>query len=290
MRYVFSVPPIVAAFVARPRHTAALAALSVAGYLGVCALNPPIGGPTDTKAAAVNALDLAWRGALAVVMSMYLVRREDRIRQLAASRQTLVAQALGAEDRARRELAYALHDDVVQSLLSAQQDLKAATRGKPGYVHRAGAALESTVGQLRRQIAGLHPHQLETVGLAAAIEQVAADKARMGGFDPAVTIDDDAVGVHDDLLLSLAREMLQNAARHAGATTVRLDVVRRDGAIVLRCADDGRGLEPVDRAEALQNGHLGLAGCTERVEAIGGTFEIRSAPGLGTVVNATLPA
>jgi two-component system NarL family sensor kinase len=290
MRYVFSVPPIVAAFVGRPRHTVALAALSVVGYLVVCAVTPPIGAPADLEVAAVNALDLAWRGGLAIVMSMYLARREDRIRQLAASRQTLVAQALGAEDRARRELAYALHDDVVQSLLSAQQDLKAAGRGKPGYVDRAGAALETTVGHLRRQIAGLHPHQLETVGLAAAIAQVAADKGRMGRFAPEVHIDEDAAGLHDDLLLSLARELLQNAARHAGATTVRLDVERRDDSVVLRCADDGRGLAPVDRAAALQEGHLGLAGCTERVEAIGGTFEVCSTPGLGTTVRATLPA
>jgi two-component system NarL family sensor kinase len=290
MRFALSIPPIVAAFVGRPRHTAALAALSVACYLGVCLVNPPIGATPEERVIAVNAIDLAWRGALAMVMSVYLVRREDRIRHLAASRQKLVAQALGAEDRARRELAYVLHDEVIQSLLSAEQDLKAAGRGKPGYLERAGVALESTVGQLRREIASLHPHQLETLGLAAAVEQVAEEKARLGGFRPVVRIDEAAVGVCDDLLLSLARELLQNAARHSGAGTVRLELERRNGAIVLRCADDGRGLEPQDRDAALQDGHLGLVGLTERVEAIGGTFEVTSTPGEGTVVRASLPA
>ncbi|MEA2246193.1 MAG: two-component system, NarL family, sensor kinase, partial [Solirubrobacteraceae bacterium] len=222
MRFIFSVPPIVAAFVGRPRHTAALAALSVAGYLAVCLIEPPIGRTPEERVIAVNAIDLAWRGALAVVMSAYLVRREDRIRQLAASRQKLVAQALGAEDRARRELAYVLHDEVVQSLLSAEQDLKAASRGKPGYLERATAALESTVGQLRHQIASLHPHQLDTLGLEAAVDQIAQEKARLGGFRPVVRIDEDAVGIRDDLILSLARELLQNAARHSGAEIVRL--------------------------------------------------------------------
>jgi two-component system NarL family sensor kinase len=290
MRFIFSVPPIVAAFVGRPRHTAALAVLSVAAYLAISAVEPPIGRTPEARVIAVNAIDLAWRGALAIAMSVYLVRREDRIRQLAASRQKLVAQALGAEDRARRELAYVLHDEVVQSLLSAKQDIKAAGRGKPGYLERASAALESTVGQLRRQIASLHPHQLETLGLAAAVGQIAEEKARQGGFHPVVSIDEDAVGVCDDLVLSLARELLQNAARHSGAETVRLDLKRRDGAIVLRCADDGRGLEPEDRDAALLDGHLGLVGLTERVEAIGGTFEVTSTPGRGTEIRASLPA
>ena len=290
MRFIFSVPPIVAAFVGRPRHTAALAVLSVAGYIAVCLVQPPIGRTPEERVIAVNAIDLAWRGALAMAMSVYLVRREDRIRQLAASRQKLVAQALGAEDRARRELAYVLHDEVVQSLLSAEQDLKAAGRGKPGYLERATTALHMTVGQLRHQIASLHPHQLETLGLAAAVDQVVEEKARLGGFRPVVSIDEDAVGVRDDLVLSLARELLQNAARHSGAETVRLDLERHDGVIVLSCADDGRGLEPEDREAALHDGHLGLVGLTERVEAIGGTFEVSSGPGRGTVVRATLPA
>ncbi|MEA2246079.1 MAG: two-component system, NarL family, sensor kinase, partial [Solirubrobacteraceae bacterium] len=76
----------------------------------------------------------------------------------------------------------------------------------------------------------------------------------------------------------------------SGAEIVRLDVERRDGVIELRCADDGKGLEPEDRDAALHDGHLGLVGLTERVEAIGGTFEVTSTPGEGTVVSASLPA
>jgi two-component system, NarL family, sensor kinase len=291
MRFILSAPPFVAAFVGRPRHAAALTAASVAAYLAVSLVDPPIGRTPGETVVAANAIDLAWRGALAIAMSVYLVRREDRIRHLAASRQKLVAQALSAEDRARRELAYVLHDEVVQSLLSAKQDLKAASRGKLGYIDRAIAAVEQTVGQLRSQIASLHPHQLETFGLAAAVDQVAEEKGRLGGFAPVVSIDEEAVGVRDDLVLSLARELLQNAARHSGAQTVHLDLERRDGHIVLSCTDDGRGIDsPQDREAALRAGHLGLAGLTERVEAIGGTFEVLSAPGAGTVVRASLPA
>ena len=70
---------------------------------------------------------------------------------------------------------------------------------------------------------------------------------------------------------------------------MRLEVTREGGAVVLLCADDGRGCDADRRSAALREGHLGLAACTERVEAIGGVMEVRSAPGQGTVVRAALP-
>ena len=70
---------------------------------------------------------------------------------------------------------------------------------------------------------------------------------------------------------------------------MRLEVTREGAAVVLLCADDGRGCDQDRRTAALREGHLGLAACTERVEAIGGVMEVRSAPGQGTVVRVALP-
>ena len=58
---------------------------------------------------------------------------------------------------------------------------------------------------------------------------------------------------------------------------------------MLCCRDDGRGMAPDRRGAALADGHLGLAACTERVEAVGGTLEVVSAAGGGTEVRATIP-
>jgi signal transduction histidine kinase len=201
----------------------------------------------------------------------------------------LVAESLRAEDRARRKIAYVLHDDVVQSLLSVRQDLTAAARGRSDAIGRAREVLETTVGALRQEIFHLHPHQLETLGLPAAIRAVAHQKARAGGFEVDVRVADDVAGSHDDLVLALARELLQNAAKHAGACRVRVDVGREGRTVVVRCADDGRGCDEERRAAAVREGHLGLAACTERVEAVGGRMEVRSAPGRGTIVRAVLP-
>jgi two-component system NarL family sensor kinase len=290
IRFAFGIPPIVAAFLARPRQTAALAVATVACFGAVVMVAPAVGEPTPARTAAVAVIDLAWRNALVVAMAVLLARREQRIRRLAESRRVLVAGSLRAEDRARRELAYLLHDGVVQSLLSVRQDLGQAARGRHDAIPRAREVLEATVGALRHEIADLHPHQLETVGLSAAIREVARRKARAGGFRADVAVDDDVAGDHDQLLLALARELLQNAARHAQASRVRIDVVRAGATVVLRCADDGRGCADVYPEASLRDGHLGLTACRERVRAVGGTLHVRSAPGRGTIVRAMLPS
>ena len=172
MRFALSVPVLVAAFVAGPRLTLQLALLSLVGFAIVAVASPTFGHEAPARYVLVHTLDLAWRGALAVVLSVFLARRSARIRELAESRRSLVAQALGAEARARRELAYVLHDELVQDLLSAQQDIKRARRGHAEYLDRAEHGLTGVVAQLRTQILQLHPHQLESAGLGAALDAV----------------------------------------------------------------------------------------------------------------------
>ena len=289
VRFLLFVPVLVAVLKG-PRLTLAIAALSVAAFVAGAVARPALGADTDAGVLAVQTLSLAWRAGVAVVIAVLLNRRAERIRALAESRRSLVTQALNAEARARRELSYVLHDELVQELLCAQQDLKVARRGRPEYVDRAEAALAGAVARLRHEIFHLHPHVLETAGLEAALDAVAGDQARGDAARPVVTVAPDAAGVDDELLFSLGRELLTNAARHASAQRVELTVERAGDAIVLRCRDDGRGMAPGRRGEALAGGHLGLAACTERVEALGGSLEIVTAPGRGTDVRATIPA
>jgi two-component system, NarL family, sensor kinase len=288
VRFMLFVPVLVAVL-SGPRLTLAVGVLSVAGTMVAEIARPGLGVGSGAGVLASHALALGWRSALAVVVAVLLERRAERIRELADSRRSLVTQALNAEARARRELSYALHDELVQQLLCAQQDLKVARRGRPEYVDRAEAALADAVRQLRHEIFRLHPHVLETAGLQAALDAVAGDQARGDAERPVVSVAPDAAGIDDDLLFSLGRELLTNAARHASAGHVELTVRRSGDAILLRCRDDGRGMAPGRRRAALAGGHLGLAACTERVEALGGSLEIVSAAGEGTDVRARIP-
>jgi two-component system NarL family sensor kinase len=287
LRYMLFVPVLVAVLTG-PRLTLGIAALSVVGFVAAAVAHPGFGADVGARLLAVHSLDIAARAGLAVVVAVLLTRRSERIRELAESRRSLVTQALGAEARARRELSYALHDELVQELLVAQQDLKEARHGRPEYLDRAQAALGGAVERLRHEIFQLHPHLLETAGLEAALEAVAAKQWR-GEEPPLIAVAPEATGVDDELLFSLGRELLTNAARHADAVHVELTIERTRDRIELRCRDDGRGVEPEVRAAALGDGHLGLAACTERVEALGGTLEIESGPGRGTEVRASIP-
>jgi two-component system NarL family sensor kinase len=290
VRFTLCIPALVAAFLVGPRLTLQLTVLSVTAFVAASVAHPSLGRDFPLRVVIVHALDLAWRGGLAVVMSYFLMRRAERIRQLAESRRSLVAQALTAEARARRELAYALHDELVQELLTAQQDVTAARRGRVEYLERAQRALGVAVERLRRQIFRLHPPELERAGLAAALEAVAAQQPLPDGSLPILVVSPDATGVDDELLFSVGRELLTNAMRHSGARTVSLTVERDGDQVVLSCRDDGLGMAPERRHEAVAQGHLGLAACTERVEALGGRLELTPVLGGGTCVRAAIPA
>lgn len=291
MRYALSVPVLVAAFLVGPRLTSQLAVLSLAGYVAAALASPTFGHGAPVESVAVHAFDLAWRAALAVTLSLFLARRAARIRELAESRRSLVTQALEAEAHARRGLAYVLHDELVQGLLSAQQDIKVARRGQVAYLDRAEDALAAAVAQLRAQILHLYPHQLEAAGLGAALDAVATGLTLADGRPPVVAVTAAAVaaGVDEAVLFAVGRELLTNAVRHADARNVALSVDVDGDEVVICCTDDGRGMPPERRHEALARGHLGLAASSERVEALGGRLEILSEPGSGTRVRAVLP-
>jgi two-component system NarL family sensor kinase len=138
-------------------------------------------------------------------------------------------------------------------------------------------------------MSALHPTVLQYGGLEAALLAVADQHGAAAAFEAVVTVDPDAAGAHDELVVSLARELLENTARHASATRVEVDVRTEPSAIVLSVADDGAGFPPGRLEAALAGGAIGVASCRERVEALGGTFSMHAAPGAGTRARAWIP-
>ena len=98
-----------------------------------------------------------------------------------------------------------------------------------------------------------------------------------------------AASDHDVLVFTVCRELLANAAAHSGASEVSVSVTTLPDAVRLEVADDGHGFEHLGLGTALEQGHIGLASASERIEALGGTFEIDSRLGAGTLVRATIP-
>ena len=199
----------------------------------------------------------------------------------------LVAQVIDAEDQGRRRIAQLIHDDSLQTLLAANQELIEAAPGR-AQVQRAHEVVAATIARLREAMMALHPVTLEQGGFEQALGAVARQAARQGGFEIRIEVEREALGAEDELLLSIARELLTNAAQHAGAEQVSVALRRVGGELELEVIDDGRGIAEGRRDEALAEGHIGLASVHERVRAASGEFELESSPA-GTRAVAHLP-
>jgi two-component system, NarL family, sensor kinase len=213
----------------------------------------------------------------------------ERLRAELASCRQLVAQVMEAEDAARRRIAQLIHDDALQSLLAANQELHEASPGR-AQVTRAHEVVSASIARLREALVALHPVTLEEGGFELALGAVTRQAERQGGFAVEVDVDPEAIGDQDELLLAVARELITNAVRHSGASRVSVSLRRVDGGVELEVADDGSGIPAGRREQALADGHIGLASVTQRLGAAGGGLEITDAPGGGTVAVARVPS
>ncbi|HEX2414592.1 MAG TPA: ATP-binding protein [Thermoleophilaceae bacterium] len=288
-RFAFFLVPVAAALVVGPRQTAVASLAVIVAYIAISLVHPA----TDERSNAVEfelaqGFYLALVGAAATLLSYTLRERTRRIDALAASRNRLVAQALEAEDRERRRLAEALHDESIQNLLAARQELGGGAESKPD-LDFVRAGLDRTVKQLRDAVFELHPYVLEHGGLGPALRAVAEQHGRRHGFEHHVEVDSAAAGLEDQLLFSVGRELITNAAKHADAGRVTVHVRRHPEEIELEVSDDGRGIDQTALRLTPLAGHLGLASCAERIEAVGGRFEIVGRSGQGATARALVP-
>jgi len=289
-RLAFFLIPVAVAFRFRPNFTALAVVVTTATYVIQAIVHPGTSQPAVTRFIVTQAGYLAWVGVACVLLSLLLERRTELVSQLAADRSRLLMDALEAEQRERKALAEALHDEAIQNLLSARHELEEAseTATHPALA-RADAALVAAAGQLRQTVFDLHPYVLEAAGLEAALRSIAQEAAARGRFRLQLDLHGPGPHVHDHLVFSAARELLTNVVRHADATEVGVRLAERDGELVLVVEDDGHGFPAERPEERLADGHIGLAAQRVRVEAAGGELELLSTPGGGTRVEVRVP-
>jgi two-component system NarL family sensor kinase len=286
----FFVLPVLAAARLRPALTAGWAVGAIVAFILLSLVHPAAGEVQATARVTSQVAYLALVGLAATLVSHVLHQRDAAIARLAEQRGQLATHALTAEQRERRRLAELLHDESVQTLSVARQELVDYHRtGRDASFERARSAIDETMAQLRGEIFELHPYVLDHAGLPAALSALADRSARRMGAEITVAVDPEAGGRHDELIVFLARELLSNAAKHSGASHVDVTVAADPERVELEVRDDGRGFDPSRRAAALLEGHIGLASSEQRVRSAGGELVVSSAPGSGTTVQATLP-
>jgi len=220
---------------------------------------------------------------------------------LEQSRQFTAAVQARLEEE-RRAIARELHDELGQGI-TAIQSIGTAIATRAGdaqpelrdnartIVSVAARIYDVAHGMIRR----LRPSGLDDLGLSETLRGALATwSQRHPDVRWELTLSGDLDGFGEAVNITvyrLVQEALTNVVRHAGATRATVDVSRArvattDDAVTVRIVDDGRGFDP---AGAEHRARFGLVGMRERVQALGGTFEIGGSPGEGVTVRAVIP-
>ncbi|MBM3129303.1 MAG: PAS domain S-box protein [Chloroflexi bacterium] len=200
----------------------------------------------------------------------------------------------------RRRIAREIHDGLAQDLaslhlrLNVWQTLIDADPAKlRGELERAQKILAENIRDVRRSIFALRPIVLDKLGFFLALQQLATAFSEQ--HDVRVDLDvqgpqDRLTGFLEPVLIRIIQEALNNVSKHARAKQVRLLVdLRAEEYVSAQIQDTGIGFDPATLNRATVRGHLGLAQMRERVENLGGTFELNSQAGQGTCLRVTLP-
>jgi signal transduction histidine kinase len=203
-----------------------------------------------------------------------------RIEELAASRRRILA----ARDEERRRLERRLHDGTEARLERLAATLHHGQTSATGeqtrdQIAHAEQQLVRTLEELRRLAHGLHPRVLSEHGLEGALAALAKDHPLPVDIDVAATELPMQVAV---VAYFVSAEALTNIAKHAAASCVTVRVRASEDRLRVEIADDGvGGADPAHGS--------GLRGLADRVEVVGGTLQVESAPGRGTRLAAEIP-
>jgi PAS domain S-box-containing protein len=235
-------------------------------------------------------------GVIGVVTDISERERAEELRN------RLIQQAVTAQEEERRRIARELHDEAGQSLTALLVGLRTIEESRTiaeaaELAQRLRGIAAQTLDEVGRLSRGLHPGILDDLGLPAAVTRHVQEFAQLHGLAVDVRIE----GLGGEVLPPLVQttvyrvlqEALTNVAKHAGARSVSVRLVRDETTVELRVQDDGAGFDPAAGAEATAEDrgdrHLGLQVMRERAALLGGSVEVESRAGAGTTITAHFP-
>jgi signal transduction histidine kinase len=216
---------------------------------------------------------------------------QQRLRELQSE---LLRRTVQAQELERKRIARELHDETGQTLTALGLGLSSLSQiisRKPSQAIQQAHQLQQLAGnglvELQRLVSGLHPPQLDELGLAAALRWYAHETSEHLNLPITVNSSVDETEISDEVRLTIfriAQEAITNAVRHAHASRVKLNLESQGMETILTVQDDGRGFNVDQMLHGSEQNCLGLLGMIERAALIGGGCQIRSSAGEGTIV------
>lgn len=227
--------------------------------------------------------------------ALHQARLHRRLVARERAHELFVEQVIEAQEIERRRLAGDIHDGISQRLITLSYRLDAAARAVGDDPIEASQQLDEarklarlTLEEARAAIGGLRPPVLDDLGLAGGLASLARS---MPQIDLELELSGVRLPEHIELALyRIAQEALQNIVKHADATMARLRFAVDDDTARLEIVDDGVGFDTFENPVGSdETGGYGVLSMAERAELVGGRLNVRSRPGAGTAVTATIP-
>jgi PAS domain S-box-containing protein len=203
------------------------------------------------------------------------------------TRQQLIWRLVESKEEQSRHVARELHDEIGQELTGLKLLIEARTKKS---LDSATGTVDRVMQRIRYMTLDLRPAALDDLGLLAALDaQIArfseqtniAVKFKQRGLKRRYLPDLETVAYR------IIQEALTNIARHAGVGAASISVVAENGVMRLSVEDHGAGMAPLESLRGVASS--GISGMRERALSLGGSVDIQSAPGEGTIVTATIP-
>jgi len=232
-------------------------------------------------------------GILLLVNADLASRLQVRTLELEALSRRMVRQ----HEEERRRLSLELHDETAQVFAAVKMQLGVVREhvevDMAKTLDRALELVDEGMRGIRNVTNDLRPSLLDDLGLLPALRSLVADFAERRGVKVALTAPEALPVLSDEAEVALFRalqEALSNVARHAGNAPADVEIVATSGEVIMRVADHGPGFAGESSLALLEAaGHLGLAGMRERIVALGGGVQVKSAPGAGAVIVIRIP-
>lgn len=256
-----------------------------------------------------------FRAAMACLAAIFIIRslrafEEENRRQIEALREAqlierrrleetraeLLHRTVRAQESERQRIARELHDETGQTLTAIglglrglSETLRANPQRAVQQAHQLELLAVNGLEELQRLISGLHPPQLDDLGLLAALRWYANQISQHYNLPVHITSQGAIGDLPDDVrvvFFRVAQEALNNVVRHANATHVSIQLIGAPDRLTLQIKDDGKGFDAsaISKKFDQNRSHWGLLGMFERAALIGAECHIDSEPGKGTCV------
>lgn len=223
----------------------------------------------------------------------------EKSREMQEELRHLSRQLLSVQEEERKRISRELHDVIAQTLMGINvrlAGLKAestvSTKELQKKIATTQRLVERSVDIIHRFARELRPSVLDDLGLIPALRTLMKDFTEDTGVRVSLTAFAE-IELLDNakrtVFYRVAQEALNNVARHAQASRAEVTIRNEKGVICMEIKDNGKGFEPDAKPGAKKNNRLGLLGMRERVEMIGGTFYVDSAPDKPTTVRVEIP-